>query len=272
MSDRFFIDQPIKVGEVALSGPEAHHLIHVMRASVGQRVVVFDGLGHEAIAEVSGIQKKSVTLRIEDWTSVSRELPTPIVVASPLPKGDRERFLIEKLTELGVTSFVPLITQRTVVRPDDKAIERLRRVVIEASKQCGRNHLMTVQTPERWADFLVSVQNSEGKLFAHPVPHSQIPAIPRGCPTRATVGIASNGLPFAFASQEVVIAAGPEGGFTDEEAIEAIRMGWVQVDLGPRVLRTETAAIVLATLVGLARQVRILGGDSPATPPESQQE
>src|SRR5205807_5163206 len=86
--------------------------------------------------------------------AADREPPFPLVVASALPKGDRGDFLIEKLTELGVTRFVPLVTARSVVVPKESTREKLERAVIEASKQCGRNRLMAVDPPQKWDGFL----------------------------------------------------------------------------------------------------------------------
>lgn len=255
MSDRFFIDRPIEE-QITLTGPEAHHLIHVMRCRVGDRVVVFDGQGDEAVVEIAEIQKKAVGLRLVKRTEVSRELPIVMMIASPLPKGDRERFLLEKLTELGVTSFIPLVTQRTIVRPDDKVIERLRRWAIEASKQCGRNHLMAVQSPTTWADLLENASSCEQRLFAHPLSDSQLAS--SFCSTNTESDeISWKRLAAVVPSRKIIAAVGPEGGFTDEEVAQAIRAGWQQIDLGPRVLRVETAAIVLATVIGAVQQVRI---------------
>ncbi len=255
MSERFFVTQPITTGEVTLTGPEAHHLIHVMRGHVGQQVVLFDGLGHEAVAEITAIQKKAAVLRIVEPRSISRELPVAVTVASPLPKGDRERFLIEKLTELGVTAFVPLITRRTVVYPDENAVNRLRRIVIEASKQCGRNHLMEVTAPYPWEKLIAEPRDRVITLFAHPFSGE------RDGPPRSAADDHTSGLPAGvaalLASERVLLAVGPEGGLTPEEVGQAVATGWIQVDLGPRILRVETAAIVLATLVGTIRQVRV---------------
>jgi len=254
MSDRFFVAHPIDTDEIMLTGPEAHHLIHVMRGNVGQRIVVFDGQGHEAVAEIIGIQKKAVSLRVVSQTTVSRELPIPLTIASPIPKGDREWFLIEKLTELGVSSFVPLITHRSVVRPDGKVIERLRRHTIEACKQCGRNHLMAIQSPVSWPNFLGTASTCDRRVFAHPFPVCPVATSAPNSPSSAADAIQRDRAAGA-ASSGVVAAVGPEGGFTEEEVNQAIQAGWEQIDLGPRILRTETAAIVLATLLGAARQV-----------------
>jgi 16S rRNA (uracil1498-N3)-methyltransferase len=142
-----------------------------------------------------------------------------------LPKGDRAQFLVEKLTELGVTTFVPLRTSRSIIQPRDAKLEKLHRYVIEASKQCGRNVLMQIAAFEDWETYC---RNSD-------LPVLRILGHPGGAHTPCCAGV------------DVALAVGPEGGFTDEEVIHARDAGWQLLDLGPRVLRVETAAIVLAT-------------------------
>ena len=146
MSKRFFSDPTIPTDAVGrsveLSAAEAHHLIHVMRAKAGQTVELFDGCGSEFTAEIQRVGRSQVELLITAQRKVDREPPVALTLAVALPKGDRQRWLVEKATELGVSCLVPLVTARGVAQPVDRAIERLRQSVIEASKQCGRNRLM----------------------------------------------------------------------------------------------------------------------------------
>src|SRR5262245_60455622 len=144
MSDRFFVDTPISGDRAMLIGDEARHLAAVMRAQVGDEVVLFDGSGAEFGARITGLKKNTVELVVLERREISRELPIPLTLAVALPKGDRQKWLVEKATELGVTRLVPLITERGVAQLVESALERLRRAVIEASKQCGRNKLMEI--------------------------------------------------------------------------------------------------------------------------------
>ena len=225
MSDRFYTPEPLAPGEFLLTGPEAHHLAAVRRFTAGDRVVLFNGDGHDYPAEVVAPDRKRTLLNIGSPVVVNRELAFPLVVASALPKADRADFLIEKLTELGVTRFIPLVTARSVVVP--KSVEKFERAVIEASKQCGRNVRMAIDPPRKWADFLALVDLPPTRVILHTSPDPRSPAdVPRGA---------------------VVVAVGPEGGFTDDE-VETL--GWVRVSLGPRVLRVETAAIAAAAVLG----------------------
>src|SRR5262245_14164676 len=137
MSERFYVNCPLGPGPVELHGPEAHHLASVCRLRPGDRVCLFNGDGREYPAQVVEAGKRAATLEVSEVRSPERELGRRLVVAAPLPKGDRAQFLVEKLTELGATSLVPLRTRRSVVHPGEAKYEKLERYVIEASKQCG---------------------------------------------------------------------------------------------------------------------------------------
>ena len=110
MADRYFIDTALSLGVVELDGPEAHHLATVCRVRPGDAVCLFNGDGHEYPARVVEVAKRRVTLEVTAIESPLREVGFRLEVAAPLPKGDRAQFLLEKLTELGVTSFTPLQT------------------------------------------------------------------------------------------------------------------------------------------------------------------
>src|SRR5258705_4003661 len=176
MSERFYSPHPITAGCMMLDGPEAHHLLHVMRASVGDEVTLFDDSGAEFKATVETLRRTDAELRIIERREIDRELPFELVVGVALPKGDRQKWLVEKLTELGVTTLVPLITERCVAQPAATALDRLRRSIIEAAKQCGRNRLMKIADPQTWSDWIasgwlgssVSEPPADRRLLAHP--------------------------------------------------------------------------------------------------------
>ncbi|MFO0798752.1 MAG: RsmE family RNA methyltransferase [Gemmataceae bacterium] len=224
MADRFYTPDALSPGEYVLTGPEAHHLATVRRFGPGDRVVLFNGDGADHPAEVVATDRKRTHLLVHPAVPVDRELPFQLEIAAALPKGDRGDYLVEKLTELGVSRFTPLLTERTIVEPKEARLEKLRHTVIEASKQCGRNVLMRVAPLTTWAAFLASADLLPQRQILHTTGE------------RMALGPASAG--------GVVIAVGPEGGFTDAE-VEAAK-GWVRVGLGPRVLRVETAAVAAA--------------------------
>src|SRR5438128_8256391 len=152
MADRFYINHPLAAGLITVQGPEAHHLATVCRFRPGDQLCLFNGDGHEYTARVVVAARQSVTLEVLAVETPLRESQVGIHVAAPLPKGDRAQFLLEKLTELGVRTFVPLRTQRSVVHPRESKLAKLQRYVIEASKQCGRNVLLHLQPLADWSD------------------------------------------------------------------------------------------------------------------------
>ena len=232
MSDRFFVEEFIAGDTARLQGQEAQHLLKVLRAKPGDEITVFDGSGDEFAATISSVSRSEVGLDITQRRHIDRELGFDLIIGVALPKGDRQRWLVEKLTELGVTRLMPLLTTRGVAQPVDQALHRLRRFVIEASKQCGRNRLMTIGEPRRMREFLSETDCDTHRLIAHPSPVAK--------------SIQTN-----RANTNVAVAIGPEGGFTDEEASQAVEQGWEAIQLGSRILRVETAAIAVAAALSL---------------------
>ncbi len=239
--DRYYSTRPIKGDEARLEGAEAHHLSHVMRARPGTRVVLFDGSGSEWLAEVKTVGRGTVYLTVLSRHEVDRELPTEIILGVALPKGERQKWLVEKSVELGVWRMIPLVTARAVAQPTPQALDRLRRHVIEASKQCGRNRLMQIAEPARLVEFVAASRNAPIRWIAHPEP-------------AGASGLATGGIEAPGPIGRAWLAVGPEGGFTEEEVAAACAAGWTPVTLGPRILRVETAAVLLVALL-LARQV-----------------
>jgi 16S rRNA (uracil1498-N3)-methyltransferase len=226
MAERFYVNWHLNPGPITLDGPEAHHLAVVCRLRPGNRVCLFNGDGSEYPAEVREVGKKQVVLEVAGVERPQREVGFRLEVAAPLPKGDRASFLLEKLTELGATAFTPLQTVRSVVQPREAKLERLQRHVIEASKQCGRNVLLKVGPLTPWTEFCRREDLPARRLLAHPA---------EAAASRRT-------------KEDIVVAVGPEGGLTEEEVALAHSAGWETVGLGPRILRIETAAIVMAAL------------------------
>lgn len=230
MAERFYVNSPLAPGEVVLRGPEAHHLGTVCRVRPGDAVCLFNGDGLEYPARAVAVSRREVAVEVLRVEAPPRERPLALRVAAPLPRGDRAQFLVEKLTELGVSELVLLSTRRSVVAPREAKLEKLHRHVIEASKQCGRNVLMRLTGPLAWDDLLAASAAVPRRLLAHP-----------------------GGEPLGeLAPAETFLAVGPEGGLTDEEVAQAVAAGWRPVGLGPAVLRVETAAVALAARLALA--------------------
>lgn len=249
MADRYFLETPPIDERAVVAGPEAHHLIHVMRCRPGDDVVLFDGSGAEFAAQVQSVGRTEVQCRIVARQQIDRELSRSVVLAVALPKGDRQRWLVEKCVELGVATLVPLETERGVAQPVDNALVRLRRAVIEAAKQCGRNRLMEIAAPVRWADFVQTQAPEAARFLAHPSGAS----IAKALSTSETTSTA----------RSLVFAVGPEGGFAAAEVKLAMVHGWQTLDLGTRILRVETAALALAAIAMLHDWPLECGDSSP---------
>jgi 16S rRNA (uracil1498-N3)-methyltransferase len=193
--------------------------------------VVFDGVGGEASGTIAAIEKRRVTVAIENRTDTVRELQRPLELLVGLPKGDRQKLLVDSLVQLGVQRLVPMICRRGVAQPNGAAIARLQRAVIETSKQCGRNRLMEIIDPISVGELVKEpCEGSSG--FAHPygteqtLPQAFQTAVPRPAALR--------------------MAIGPEGGFDEHEVDSLLQAGWQRVSLGARLLRVETAATMVA--------------------------
>lgn len=231
---RFFHSPLPLAGDVTLCDAEARHASNVLRLSVGAQVVLFDGLGGEASGTVATVHKRSVTVQLTARTDSDRELVQPLELVVALPRGDRQKTLVDGLVQLGVTRLTPLVCQRGVAQPSAAALERLERSVVESSKQCGRNRLMCITPPQTIAQ--VSQASAEPlttlSLFAHPY----------GAATsicEATTDLRSQ-------ITAARMAVGPEGGFSDAEASQWLEAGWQCVELGRRILRIEVAALQMA--------------------------
>ena len=195
-----------------------------MRAKPGTAVTVFDGQGGEWSAEVMNLGRAEVELALQEHHAFERELAHEITLAVCLPKGDRQRWLIEKVVELGVARLIPLTTERSTQSAAETPA-KLTRYVIEASKQCGRNRLMQIESPQSWSE-LAACRLAATGILAHPT-GQPLPKINSNGPT--------------------LLAIGPEGGFTDAEVEQAKETNWQVVSLGERILRIETAALVLVS-------------------------
>jgi len=227
MSDRFFCAE-LSTNSVLLSDAESHHAIHVLRLSKGDRITLFDGRGTVAHGDVQTVTRTGVTVAVDDRQFVDRDQSVRVVIAAPPPKGDRLKWMIEKLTELGVAEYIPLRTQRSVVNAKKLRADKLRSTVISASKQCGRAWLMDIAAPKTLSDI---VQDDCRLYLAHPYESEDATAFPDDDSPPA-------------ASHVVLI--GPEGGFTDDE-VRLARTCEAQQILWPgAILRIETAAIMAA--------------------------
>lgn len=233
MAERFFLSQPVADGAVTLSDDQAHHLARVMRAKPGDQIVLFDGCGNEYRGTVSEVSKKNVSVAIDSTQKFEDPNRPEITVACALPKGDRQKFLVEKLVELGANRLIPLKTKHSVAEASPKVVDRIQKQVIEASKQCRRSWLMGIEKQATVASLVDSFSSfAGGRLVADPY---------------------ASGHDLLSKPEPCIIAVGPEGGFSEEESKFFAENQWSPVRFSPNVLRIETAA---AAAVAIARQAK----------------
>ncbi len=234
MAERFFLENPVVNDTATLDGDQARHAVSVMRYSPGDSIVLFDGAGREFKARIGAVKNKSVSLVIEETILHTRPVGPILTLAVALPKGDRQRFLIEKLVELGVDRFIPLKTERSVSIANSNVLDRFQKWTIEACKQCGRNFLMEISREQSIAGL---IRESSGDGSA-----SRFVADPRGNQPLHFFRDVEAQQNF----QKVVVAIGPEGGFADSELEHFLNSGWESIRMGDTILRIETAAIYAA--------------------------
>ncbi|HEX6728420.1 MAG TPA: 16S rRNA (uracil(1498)-N(3))-methyltransferase [Pyrinomonadaceae bacterium] len=243
MTRRRFFAPPeafdFRTQRVSLATDEARHLREVLRLKIGDRVQVFDGQGHEYSALVEKAMRDAAVLQITDTVQpASPESPLELTLALALLKGDKFDLVVQKATELGVSKLVPVKTKFADVRLRDdsdaaKRVARWERIALEAAKQSGRAVLPHIIAPTEFASVITGAPDSAGLrvMFAE-----------RG-------GVSLAELPSNIARQTVVALVGSEGGWSDEEIDLGREKGWKIVTLGGRILRAETAAITIVTLM-----------------------
>ncbi len=232
---RFFVPpERWSATDLALAGSEAHHCAEVLRLGPGARVVAFNGRGDEATCEICEVRRDGVSLRAV-LTGRSTKLRCAVTLAQAIPKGKNMDFIIQKATELGVATIVPMLSERTVVQLEDgaKRVEKWRQVVIEAAKQCGQNWLPEIAPPVSPKGFFAEFDRYEAPLIA---------SLQNDARSFKRV-LREFRDHHGRRPQSALILIGPEGDFTPAEAAAAKSAGCVPVTLGPIVLRTETAAI-----------------------------
>lgn len=236
MSRRRFYTAPedIDAKIALLSSDETHHLARVLRLRADDEAFVFDGCGREYQCRVSAIESRA-RLEIIEELSDEVESPACIALAQAMAKGEKFDFIVQKATELGVSRIVPLATDHADVKLREesaaKRLERWRRISMESLKQCGRRRLVEIASPIALEEFLKS---SDSAILAFS--------------ERGGQSIKS-ALADVIDDSSVAALIGPEGGWSDVELNRMEESGCRFVTLGPRVLRTETAAIVALTLI-----------------------
>jgi 16S rRNA (uracil1498-N3)-methyltransferase len=232
---RVYVDPPVAAGKrLVVEGSAANHITRVLRLRNGDALTVFDGSGGEFGARIEEFRKDSVVVSVADHRPLDRESPLPLTLAQGISRGERMDWIIQKATELGASRIVPLFTQRSVVRLDEKQAERKlqhwRAIAVAACEQCGRNRIPDLAAPMDFFDVLPADSSGVTRLLLSPTGDLRIDDL-------------------QDVAKGITVLIGPEGGLEDVEQEAAIAAGFKAVRLGPRVLRTETAAIAALTII-----------------------
>ncbi len=230
---RFYCPLPlIAHTEITLPEEVSHHLVRVLRCEPGTRFSLFNGEGGEHEAELVEAGKKAARARLLQFHAENRQSPLHTHLGQVMSKGDRMDYAIQKATEMGVTEITPLSSERCELRlrgeeRADKKLEHWRRVAISACEQCGRNIPPLIHEPSALTDWLQSTQTELRLVLA--------PAVSGSLPTAAPSSVA--------------VLIGPEGGLAAPEITQALQAGFTPWQLGPRVLRTETAPVAALAIL-----------------------
>jgi 16S rRNA (uracil1498-N3)-methyltransferase len=226
---RFYCPQPLVAGAtIALPAQVAHHA-WVVRLQPGAELTLFNGDGGEYLAELDVLEKKGASARILARVERDCELPYEITLAQALPEAAKMDWIIEKAVELGVAAVQPLAAQRCVVRLSGERAEKRQShwqgVIVAASEQSGRNRLARLAQLDSFAGY-IGQNDMHKRILLSPRAGQSLAHWARHQPPQA-----------------VTLLVGPEGGYTEQEEDAAIARGAIALSIGPRVLRTETAAL-----------------------------
>jgi len=236
MSHFYVKPENIDKNSIYVNGEEAHHILDVMRLEMNDEVIAFDGLGNEYTGHISEVKGKSLKISIH----IKRKQLTPdidISLAQAIPKKEKMDYIIQKCTELGVSSIIPMVTERTVVKIDKKKEtkrhERWVKIAREASKQCGRGDIPKITDITNFKSVLESSQNYTIKL---------IPSLIGG--RKKLLDLVKN-----HKNDKIIILIGPEGGFSQNELKLAVDNKFTPVSLGSFTLKSDTAAIATVAIL-----------------------
>lgn len=217
---------------IKITGSDAHHLMHVMRAKAGQLVTVVDDNGQVAAMEMVAFSDSAVTLQLKEHLAADTESPLKIMLAQCLLKADKMDMVVQKAVELGAVGVIPISSQNCVARYDAKKgaarKDRWQKIADEAAKQCGRTALLKVRPIVTLWQFIADMQANDSSLvFFYENENEQ----------------SAKEYLRSLKAKQIVLLVGPEGGFSLDEAKLIEEAGGKSVTLGPRILRAETAAL-----------------------------
>jgi len=229
---RIYLDNPLASGELCtITNETAHHISRVLRMRTGQDLILFNGKGGEFEGAIVNIDKRHVEIEVGDYIDINRESIIDITLVQGIPRGQRMDYTIQKAVELGANKIVPVLTEFGTVHLDSqrlkKRVDHWQKIIINTCEQCGRNLLpsiLTIPTLEDW----ITQDKNELKLVLNPDSGVRL----------SELTVLDNGF---------TVLIGSEGGFSDRELELAQKNCFLAIKFGPRILRTETAAVAAIT-------------------------
>jgi len=238
---RFLARGPLAAGEtVVLSPDESHHLTRVLRLGPGDQVSVFDGRGHEFVAQIAGIERSGVSLRLLEAATPAAEPNVSITIVQAVLKGSSMDDVVRDATMIGASAIVPVVTARIAIKLSaagaNGTVERWNRIALASAKQCRRAVLPAVATPVTLDDWMRSADHELRLILVEPA---------------AGVGTTLRELLQRRRPRSVAVIVGPEGGWSPEELAAAREHGCVAMSLGALTLRADAVAAIAGSLVRL---------------------
>jgi len=258
----FLPPEKLSQREIIIGGENARYLSLVLRVKSGEELIIFDGSGYRYICKILDVHKKEVIVEKIKKEAHSAESPVSIILAQGLPKSDKMDFIVQKSTELGVNKIIPLITERSQIRHTAKG-ERWRKIALSASQQCGRERVLDIGEIVEFEEFIkrfkIYVENTDSVI-----PMKTGIQKEKELDSCFRRNDKKKGIIFSEEHKErnlkkilnsfketthIALLIGAEGGFTHKEVKFAVEKGFIEASLGPRILRTETAAITAISII-----------------------
>lgn len=223
----------IKNEAATITGPDYRHIVNVLRLRPGSDVILFEEGGVEYVGKITEINRREVKVLIKGSRKPETESRLNITLLQGIPKGDKMDWIVEKSTELGVGTIIPVITERSQIRRSHK-VQRWQRIANESTKQCGRVKAPFILEPMAFISAIKMTDNSGLNIIFYEKSESRLRDEIKKIPQHI---------------DNITLLIGPEGGFSEEEVGLARDVGFIPLGLGPRILRTESAAIVALSIL-----------------------
>ena len=219
--------------KAVISGADYRHMVKALTLGVGDQVTLFGGDSWEYTGVISSVGSRELVIDITGNRLIAADPVIDITILQGLPKGEKMDYIVEKATELGATRIVPVVTERSQVRKTGKH-QRWERIALEASKQCGRTKPTVIENTLEFKEALLFKNKGDLAIILH---------------TESSLSIKEFLKNTLQGARNIIVLIGPEGGFSQNEVLLAIEMGFTSLGLGPRILRTETASLAVLSII-----------------------